>query len=161
MGETKVVNPGLVLPTAKSCMLYLVVDTETPCFSSSYLEVRPTVNWYRLWTAKESFITKPGTPSLFPLHGHAGWSPNKLWRILAEHDDVIKWKHFPRYWPFVWGIHRSPVNSQHKGQWRGALMFSLICVGINGWMNNRESGDLRRYRTHYDARVDVICHRCP
>ena len=40
------------------------------------------------------------------------------------HDDAIKWKHFPRYWPFVRGIHRSPVNSPHKGQWRGALMFS-------------------------------------
>ena len=32
------------------------------------------------------------------------------------HDDVIKWKHFPRYWPFVRRIHRSPVNSPHKGQ---------------------------------------------
>ena len=42
------------------------------------------------------------------------------------HDDVIKWKHFLRYWPFVRGIHRSPVNTPHKGQWRGALMFSLI-----------------------------------
>ena len=60
------------------------------------------------------------------------------------HDDVIKWKHFPRYWPFVRGIHRSPVNSPHKGQWRGALMFSLICLWINGWVNNREAGDLRR-----------------
>ena len=58
-----------------------------------------------------------------------------------SHDDVIKWKHFPRYWPFVRGIHRSPVNSPHKGQWRGALMFSLICVWINGWVNNREAGD--------------------
>ena len=36
----------------------------------------------------------------------------------GSHDDVIKWKHFPRYWPFVWGIHRSPVNSPYKGQWR-------------------------------------------
>ena len=45
-----------------------------------------------------------------------------------SHDDVIKWKHFPRYWPFVRGIHRSPVNSPHKGQWRGALMFSLMCA---------------------------------
>ena len=53
------------------------------------------------------------------------------------HDDVIKWKHFPRYWPFVWRIHRSPVNSPHKGQWRGTMMFPLICVGINGWINNR------------------------
>ena len=72
---------------------------------------------------------------------------------LVSHDDVIKWKHFPRYWPFVQGIHRSPVNSPHKGQWRGTLMFSLICVWINGWVNNREAGDLRRYRGHYDVIV--------
>ena len=71
----------------------------------------------------------------------------------TEHDDVIKWKHFPRYWPFVRRIHRSPVNSPHKGQWRRALMFSLICVWINGWVTNREAGDLRHYRTHYDVIV--------
>ena len=46
---------------------------------------------------------------------------------------------------------RWPVNSPHKGQWRGALMFSLICVWINGWENNREAGDLRRYHAHYNA----------
>ena len=69
------------------------------------------------------------------------------------HDDVIKWKYFLRYWPFVRGIHRTPVNSPHKGQWREALMFSLICVWINGWVNNREAGDLRRYRAHYDVIV--------
>ena len=48
--------------------------------------------------------------------------------ISASHDDVIKWKHIPRYWPFVRGIHQSPVNSPHKGQWCWALMFSLICT---------------------------------
>ena len=69
------------------------------------------------------------------------------------HDDVIKWKHFLRYWPFVRGIHRSPVNSQHKGQWRRALMFSLICARINSWVNNREARDLRRHRAHYDVIV--------
>ena len=51
------------------------------------------------------------------------------------------------------GIHRPPVNSLHKGQWRGALMFSLICAWINGWINNREAGDLRCYRAHYDGTV--------
>ena len=70
---------------------------------------------------------------------------------LSNHDDVIKWKHFPRYWPFVRGIHRSPVNSPHKGQWRGALMFSLTCVWINISVNNREAGDMRRHRVHYDV----------
>ena len=70
---------------------------------------------------------------------------------LNKHEDIIKWKHFPCYWPFVWGIHRSPVNSPHKGQWRGALMFSLICVWINGWVNNRKAGDLRRHHAHYDV----------
>ena len=58
------------------------------------------------------------------------WSNDAMWR---HHDDVIKWKHFPRYWPFVRGIHQSPVNSPHKGQWRGALMFSLICTS-NKWL---------------------------
>ena len=82
-------------------------------------------------------------------------------RFLQYHDDVIKWKHFPRYWPFVRGIHRSPVNSPHKGQWRGALMFSLICVWINGWVNNREVGDLRLYRAHYGVIVMRHFHTDP
>ena len=69
------------------------------------------------------------------------------------HDDVIKWKHIPRYWPFVRGIHRSPVNSPHKGQWRGALKFSLICAWIIGWVYNREAGDFKRYRAHYHVTV--------
>ena len=69
------------------------------------------------------------------------------------HDDAIKWKHVPRYRSFVQGIHRSP----HKGQWRGALMFSLICAWINGWANNRKAGDLRRHCAHYD----LIVMRCP
>ena len=47
----------------------------------------------------------------------------KFWYRLY-HDDVIKWKHFPRYWPFVWGIHRSSGNSPHKSKCRGALIFS-------------------------------------
>ena len=70
-----------------------------------------------------------------------------------NHDDVIKWKYFPRYWPFVREIHRSPVNFPHKGQWRGALMFTLICARKNGWVNNGEAGDLRRYLAHYDVIV--------
>ena len=49
------------------------------------------------------------------------------------HDDVMKWKQFPRYWPFVRGIHRSPVDPPHKGQWRGAMVFSLIYVWTNIW----------------------------
>ena len=68
-------------------------------------------------------------------------------------DDVIKWKHFPRYWPFVRGIHRSPVNSPRNGQWRGIFMFSLIWARTKGWVNNRDAGDLRRHPTDYDVTV--------
>ena len=74
------------------------------------------------------------------------------------HDDIIKWKHFPCCWPFVRGIHWSLVNSPHKGQRRRALMFSLICARINGWVNNGEAGDLRRHRAHYD--VTVMLQNC-
>ena len=67
------------------------------------------------------------------------------------------WRHqmetFSCYWPFVRGIHRLPVNSPHKGQWRRPLMFSLICAWINAWVNNCEAADLRRLRAHYDVIV--------
>ena len=69
------------------------------------------------------------------------------------HDDIIKWKHFPRYRPFVRGVHWSPVNSPHKGRWRGALMFSLICTWINSLVHRREAGDLRRQCVHCDVIV--------
>ena len=73
-----------------------------------------------------------------------------------QHDDVTKRKHIPRFWPFVLGIDWSPVNSSHNGQWRGALMLSLICTLPNGCVNNRHAGDLRRNREHYDATVMKI-----
>ena len=93
------------------------------------------------------------------------WTDHRLGSVAncVYDDDVIKlkWKHFPRYWPFVRGIHRwqrpvthsfdvffdlrcflwfAPfvrgihrwlVNPSHKGQWRRALMFSLICARTN------------------------------
>ena len=96
----------------------------------------------------------------FLLKNGALWDnlSNALWdfwiRLSASykafHDDVIKWKHFARYWLFVRGIHRSAVNSTHKGQWRGALIFSLKCTWINGWANNHEASDLRHHRAHYN-----------
>ena len=107
------------------------------------------------------------------------WTP-----FMKSHDEGIKWKHFPRYWPSVWGIHRWTMNSPHKGQWRGALLdmcmnkwlskqsrrwwvgltkasdaglwyFLWSAPWINGWVDNREAGDLRRHRTHYDVNVMV------
>ena len=75
-------------------------------------------------------------------------SDSKLWFI----KKTTWWRHqmgtFPRNWPFVRGIHRSPVNSPHKGQWHGALMF-FICVWTNGSINTRDGGDLRRHHAHY------------
>ena len=94
----------------------------------------------------------------FYLHIPTSWrQTNHVHGVcLCIHDDVIKWKHFPRYWPFVRWIHRSPVNFPHKSQWRGALMISLICVWPNGWVKNGEAGDLRRCRVHYDVNVMLL-----
>ena len=76
-------------------------------------------------------------------------------RLVDSHDDVIEWKHFPRYWPFVRGI---PGEFPHKGQWRGALIFNFICAWTKGWVNNRDAGDLRRNRAHYDVTV-IVWHK--
>ena len=96
----------------------------------------------------------------------------------TQQDETRRYTQFPWYtifkcpWFQTWWRHQmetfsallalcagnSPVlvNSPHKGQWRGALMFSLICVRINDWVNNREAGDLRRHKGHYDVSV-MIC----
>ena len=66
------------------------------------------------------------------------WQPCRAW---WRHDDVIKWKHFLYYWPFVRGILRLLVDSPHKGRWRGVLIFSLICL------NTRLSKQWRRRRS--------------
>ena len=123
-----------------------------------YLYHFRVLRWYMylksfLVENKENFILLsqwrgcwwPGDARIFDISNHG------VDLVPHNHDNVIKWKHFPHYWPFVRGIHRWPVNSPHKGQWRGALMFSLICAWINSWVNNRGAGDLKRHHAHYDV----------
>ena len=121
-------------------MFFVSWSTEILCNAGRILEVKK-IDWATLHIKVPK--TKPPGPQF------------------SCHDDVIKWNHFPRYWPFVRGIHRSPVNSLLKGQWRGALMFSLICAWINGWVNNREAGDLRHPGAHYDVTVMYFSHQSP
>ena len=49
----------------------------------------------------------------------------------------------------------SPVTGEfpHKGQWRGALVFSLIFAWTNVLVNSRDAGDLRCNRAHYDVTI--------
>ena len=76
---------------------------------------------------------------LDPSDGAAGLFPenyvNTITYALIQcvHDDVINWKRFPRYWPFVWEIHRSPVNSPHKGP----VTHTLMLVRITCYTNSR------------------------
>ena len=119
---------------------------------SNHLPDPPCIIQLNTWNALE--IIQP-----YLTHNWCCWS-GRLTAFLSNritvfpiHDDVIKWKNFPRYWSFVRKVHRSWENSPHKGQWGGTLMFSLICARINGWINNREAGDLRRHR------VAVITNR--
>ena len=70
---------------------------------------------------------------------------------------ILWWRHqmetFSALLAFVKGIHWSPMDSPHKGQWRRTLMFSLICAWTNAWANNRDADDLRHHRAHYDVTV--------
>ena len=56
-------------------------------------------------------------------------------------------------------VGNSPITGEfpHKGQWHWPLMFTLICVWINGWVNNRDTGDLRYHCAHYVVTV-MECH---
>ena len=82
-----------------------------------------------------------------------------LWSIsLAFIYSLSWWRHqmetLTRHWSSVRVIHRSLMNSPHTAQWREAMMFSLICDWANGWVNNRDAGDLRPHRPHYDVRCN-------
>ena len=98
--------------------------------------------WYFIWMIGGEILSY-----LVPVDGRCRWYLDVvcyfvgilLYSCTNVHDDVIKWKHFPRYWPFVRGIHRSSVNSAHKGQWRGALMLSLICA-LNKRLSKQSRG---------------------
>ena len=106
--------------------------------------------YHERWPARVCAIQKHEVNLVCRMHlNETNYVPGNA--VISIHDDVIKWKHFPRYWPFVRGIHWSPVNSSHKDQWRGPLVFSLICTWINYWVNNGEAGDLRRHRAHYNV----------
>ena len=87
-----------------------------------------TIKWYMMHLP----VIKLHTELMFMLlvAGHVGCYFLEMpggyctyFPVGTEHDDVIKWKQFPRYWPFVREIYRLPVNFPHKGQGRGALMF--------------------------------------
>ena len=80
---------------------------------------------------------------------------NKFFCFCGYHDSW--WRHqmetFSTLLAFCAGNSPAPDEFPHKGQWRGALMFCVICALINGWVNNREAGDFRRYHAHYDVIV--------
>ena len=109
----------------------------TSCTTHQYFVVYAILPIILKWS--QTHFGSPGVMKQLPVIGR-GFSE-------TEHDGVIKWKHFSRYWPFVWEIRRSPVNSPHKCQWRGALAFSVICAWTNTWANNGDSGHLRRHRS--------------
>ena len=79
------------------------------------------VHWVHLVHSKSHYLA---AAVLFCFVSHWLFKLSILVGVMGLiHDDVIKWKLFPRYWPFVWGIHRSPVNSPHKGPVMRTLMF--------------------------------------
>ena len=79
----------------------------------------------------------------------AVWIPGGWWNIMETTSNG----NISELLAICAEIRRSPVNSPHKGQCRGALTFSLVCAWINGWVNNGEAGDLRRHRAHYGVTV--------
>ena len=117
----------------------------TKCSTEAWLKARKSL--FQMWNQRHSSICSGGC---FPYH-----------------DDVIKWKHFPRYWPFVRGIHRSPVNSPHKGQWRGALMYFYLRLKKRlskqswGWWFETPSCSLWRHCNVSPYHFDLPpCDRC-
>ena len=151
--------PALLLGTHEHCFWVLMI-TASGYSWSLLLGTHDHCCWVLMITASGYSCSLLGTQDLWSIstcyrcHNYSKlihWPRGDVIRIL--HNGIIKWKHFPHYRPFVWGIHWSPVNSPHKVQWHRALMFSLIYTWKNGWVNNGDASDLRNHRAHYDVMV--------
>ena len=62
------------------------------------------------------------------LHYLTGFVEDEVSQGWRKLDDVMTGKRFPHYWPFVRGIHQSPVDSPHKGP-SNAQLWCLFCEG--------------------------------
>ena len=67
---------------------------------------------------------------------------------------AIRMGYFFPWWRHQMETFSALLATDHR--WRGALVFSLICTWTNGWANNRDAGNLRRHRAHYDAIVMFV-----
>ena len=119
-----------------------ILNVLLPCHSCLKCEIIHTLFINQFYRMLNCFI-----------FNHNNCAPDsKQQSILLEHDDVIKWKHFQRYWPFVPGIYRLPVKYPQKGQWGGDLMFFL-------WSAPEQTVEtpviLRCHRAHYEGNVMI------
>ena len=101
---------------------------------------------HRKWKQSESIV-----------HILWAWAARRLDWLSVVLVWISWWRHqmetFSALLALCVGNSPVPVKSPHKGQWRGALMCSLIYAWISDWVNNCEAGDLRRHRGHYDVNV--------
>ena len=141
----------------------------TIVYSTVYSEADQRKHQSSTWLAFVMEIHR--WPVNSPHRGPVTWQmfPFDNVMMMMHNDDVcINKIHFIQFVTHSWWRHQmetfsallaicagnSPApGEQHEGQWRGALMFSLICAWINGWVNNGEAGDLRCHRAHYDVIV--------
>ena len=83
-----------------------------------------------------------------------------VWKRPGSDFTFTRWRHQMETFSALLAVcaGNSPVSGEfpHKGQWRGALVFSRICAWINDWVKNGGAGDLRHYRTHYAVSVMQI-----
>ena len=159
-GYTVIAHYGILV----MCVVYAC--TETVCYMVSYYLTEPICVEYQQWftAACEDNATTLclDTSTICPtllsnyVNVRALFAINRLriggmYNYTRTHihmfvmlywwclNDDIKWKHFPRHWPFVRGIHRSPVNSPHKGIWRGAF-YVFFDLRLNKWLSKQSRG---------------------
>ena len=125
--------------------IYSLHDPSLPSYQSKHCITR-RLNWSMVSCLFHLSNVKWASWSL-----HSGFEILRIWyrAMMTSSNGNI----FRVTGHVCWEFTGSQVISPHKGQWPGALMFYLISVLINSWVDNREAGHLRRYRAHYDVAV--------
>ena len=133
----------------------LHAHTITICFNRLFLFFKmPTIEYrFHVSQGHTCLLMNPPPTSPHPSPAHLRYI---LARFLTLLLSQASHSHQRLHVPVCYQARRIIIRSPHKGQWRGAVIFSLICAWINAWVNNREAGHLRCYRAHYDVTVMVF-----
>ena len=132
----------VLIYTGKNTLHYLNVEDDEKMMTSLYVSIYPDAIWIKMITSGVSRLFSSQFRHQHSIRNNITW-----WRHQMETLSAL----------LAICVGNSPITGEFPGQRPVTRSFDIffICTRINGWVNNREAGDLRNHHAHYDVTVNI------